>query len=132
VLALRGRSLQDAHPAVGTAMSLLGRALARMDSLDAAERWLRESLAVRRANLPPGHFLVASSESILGDLLRMRKQYPRAEAMLVGAERALVATRGERAPIVADARKRLVDLYDAWGRPEDAARWRAKIAAIAP
>ncbi len=132
VLALRGKTLQDAHPAVGTAMSLLGRALARMDSLDAAERWLRESLAVRRANLPPGHFLLASSESILGDLLRMRKQYPRAESMLVAAERALVAARGERAPIVADARKRLVDLYDAWGRPEQAARWRARLAADAP
>ncbi|MEO8334761.1 MAG: serine/threonine-protein kinase [bacterium] len=127
VLRLRGRTLKDSHPAVSTSMGLLGRALARMDSLDVAEKWLRESLALRRANYEPGHYLIASSESILGEHLALRKQFPQAETLLLRSERALVAARGEKAPIVGDARKRIVAMYDAWGKSDEAARWRAKL-----
>ncbi|MEP7001787.1 MAG: serine/threonine-protein kinase, partial [bacterium] len=110
VLNLRGKTLKDSHPAISTSMGLLGRALGRMDSLDVAEKWLRESLALRRANYEPGHYLIASSESILGEHLTLRKQFPQAEALLLKSERALVNARGEKAPIVADARKRIVGL----------------------
>jgi len=127
VLKLRGKTLKDSHPAVATSMSLLGRALGRMDSLDVAENWLRESLALRRANYDSGHYLIASSESILGEHLALRKQFPQAETLLLRSERALVSARGEKAPIVADARKRIVELYDAWGKSDEAARWRAKL-----
>lgn len=132
VLALRGKTLPDAHPAIGTAMGLLGRSLARLDSLDAAERWLRESLAIRKRYLPPGHWLIASSESVVGDLLRMKGQFATAELMLLEAERTIVTLRGEQAPIVADVRKRIVDLYVDWGREEEAAWWRARLPAPKP
>lgn len=127
VLALRGRSLQDAHPAVATAMSILGRALGRMDSLAAGERWLRESLALRKSVLPPGHFLVPSAESILGEHLVLARRFGEAEPLLLGSERLLVASRGETAPIVQDARGRIVRLYEAWGKPDEAARWKSRL-----
>ena len=127
VLALRGKTLMDSHPAVATAMAVLGRALGRMDSLKEGERWLRESWALRKATLPPGHFLIASSESILGEHLILAKRYPEAEARLLAGEAALVKARGEEAPIIQDARKRLVSLYTAWDKPAEAARWRAKL-----
>ncbi len=127
VLTMRGRSLQDSHPAVSAAMGLLGRALDQLDSLDVGERWLREALAVRKANYPAGHFLIASSEGQFGAHLALRGQYPEAERMLLKSERDLVAARGESAPIVGDARTRLVELYERWGKADAAAQWRAKL-----
>ncbi|MEO5799867.1 MAG: tetratricopeptide repeat protein, partial [Gemmatimonadales bacterium] len=127
VLDLRGKSLTDAHPAVATAMSLLGRALDQMDSLAEGGSWLRKSLEVRTASLPAGHFLISSSEGILGAHLVLTGQYREAEAMLVASEEALVKARGEDAPIVQDARNRLVKLYQAWQKPAEAEKWRARL-----
>jgi serine/threonine-protein kinase len=127
VLALRGTSFGDSHPAVSTSMSILGRALGRMDSLAEGERWLRESWTVRRAVFPEGHFLIASAESILGEHLILAKRYEEAERHLLAGEKGLVEARGESAPIVADARKRLVKLYEAWGKPDQAAQWKARL-----
>jgi tetratricopeptide (TPR) repeat protein/tRNA A-37 threonylcarbamoyl transferase component Bud32 len=125
VLALRAKSLQDAHPTVSAAMGILGRSLAQMDSLAEGERWLRESLAIRKAVYPAGHFLILSSESILGEHLALAKRFELAESLLLPSEKGLVAARGESAPIVQDARRRIVRLYESWGKPAEAAKWKA-------
>jgi serine/threonine protein kinase/tetratricopeptide (TPR) repeat protein len=125
VLALRGRTLDDTHPAVSTGMQVLGRALAGLDSLDQAEALMRESLKVREDNFPPGHWVIASSVSHLGAVIARRGRFAEAESLLVTSERRLVELRGEEAPPVRDARKRLVMLYEEWNRPDEAARWRA-------
>ena len=127
VLEYRGRSIGDAHPAMSTAMQVLGKALDGLDSLAAGERWLRESLAVREANYPAGHWLIASSASVLGEHFVRARRYSEAEQLLVTSERALLEARGETAPVMIDARKRLVLLYQAWGRTSQAAAWLAKI-----
>jgi len=127
VLSLRRRTLQDEHPLISASMSLLGRALDGLDSLEAGGRWLRESLDVRRGIYPKGHFLIASSEGQLGAHLTLLGQYPRAEATLLASERALVAARGDAAPIVKDARTRLVTLYERWGKPDSVRVWKARI-----
>jgi hypothetical protein len=102
-----------------------------MDSLAAGERWLRESLAVRERNMPADHWLIVSSRSILGGHLTLSGRFLEAEALMVPAERRLVELRGEAAPVVGDARARLVSLYTAWGKPAEAARWQARITAAA-
>ena len=132
VLALRGRTLPESHLAISTSMSVLGRALGAMDSLAEGERWLRESLALRRRTLPEGHWIIASSESILGAHLALAGRFAQAESLLLPAERKLVAIRGDDAPVVKDARTRLVALYTAWGKPGEAARWRSRIAVVSP
>ena len=132
VLALRGRTLPESHLAVSTSMSVLGRALGAMDSLAEGERWLRESLALRRRTLPEGHWIIASSESILGAHLALAGRFAQAESLLVPAERTLMEIRGDGAPVVKDARTRLVALYTAWGRPVEAARWQQRIAVVTP
>ncbi len=128
VLALRGHTMQDEHPLVSATMTVLGRALDGLDSLDAGERWLRESLAVRKAVYPREHFLIASTEGFLGAHLALRGHYQRAEAMLRESERRLVAARGDGAPIVQDARARLVTLYERWGKPDSVRVWRERMA----
>ncbi len=131
VLALRGKTLQDEHPLISASMSLLGRALDGLDSLDAGERWLRESLQIRRRIYPAGHFLIASSEGQFGAHLALRGDFVRAESMLIESERKLVAARGNAAPIVKDARTRLVKLYARWGKPDSARVWQDRIAKAA-
>ncbi len=127
VLMLRGGSLTDAHPAVSGSLAILGRALVGLDSLSVAEPLLREALEIRREVYPPGHFTIASSESILGEYLARAGRYEEAEALLLAAERDLVDSRGEEAPIIRDARDRLVWLYEAWGRPDEAGMWKARL-----
>lgn len=128
VLALRGITLPDAHPAVATAMQALGLALAHQGKPDEGERWLRESLELRRKTLPEGHWLVSSAESVLGEHLTQVGRYAEAEKLLLPAEARLVAERGAKSPQVSAARERVVKLYEAWNRPEDAARWRTLLA----
>jgi serine/threonine-protein kinase len=127
VLALRGVSIDDTHPAIAVSMQYLGRALGHMDSLPEGERWMRESLALRTKNLPSDHWLLASSESALGEHLVLAKRYPEAEQMLLQSEKKLVEKRGEKSPVVRDARTRIVKLYEAWGRKSDADRWRERL-----
>jgi hypothetical protein len=127
VLKLRGKTLPDTHMAVSTAMSVLGRSLDGLDSLAAGEYWLRESLRLRRETLPENHWLILSSESILGAHMVAARRFDEAAALLLPAERKLVEARGEEAPVVNDVRKRIVTLYKAWGKNDEAADWEAKL-----
>jgi hypothetical protein len=108
-------------------MSVLGRSLDGLDSLEAGERWLRESLRLRKQSLPEGHWLVYSSESILGAHMTLARRFEDAEALLLPAEKKLVEARGEEAPVVNDVRKRIVALYKSWGKNAEAAKWEAKL-----
>ncbi len=130
VLALRGSTLAESHPAVATALQALGIALRGMGDSVAAERYLRESLELRRRVLPEGNWLVASGESVLGEHLAMVGKFGEAERLLLGAEQQLVATRGDGSPQVRDTRRRLMELYDRWRRPEQASRWRSMLAEV--
>jgi tetratricopeptide (TPR) repeat protein len=127
VLALRGKTLADTHPMVPFAMSLLGRALGPLGRHDEAERWLREALALRTRILPAGHWLLASSRSTLGAHLTLAGRLDEAEPMLLEAEKTLTGALTDKSPLVADARRRLVDFYVAAKRPADADAWRKKL-----
>ncbi|MCC6242152.1 MAG: serine/threonine protein kinase [Gemmatimonadaceae bacterium] len=127
VVAMRGKSVEEAHPVMGAAMMHLGRALARMDSLAASERVLREGLALRIKYLPANHYLIALSESTLGEYFTIARNFTEAERWLLDAEKKLVTIRGEKAPLVRDVRLRLVALYEAWGKPSEVAAWKARL-----
>ena len=88
---------------------------------------MRESLAIRRRNYPAGHFLISSAESILGEHLAIAGKFDQAEPMLLASEKALVASRGESTQIVKDARGRIARMYEAWGKPDEATRWKAML-----
>lgn len=127
VLVLRGKTLPDSNIIVGTTMTVLARSLAQLGQPEEADALLRESLAIRRQHLPEGHWAISSVESMIGANLTLLERYEEAEEILLRSERELVAARGESAPIIADARRRIVDLYEAWDKPEEAKRWRGKL-----
>jgi tetratricopeptide (TPR) repeat protein len=116
-LALRGRVLPETHPMLAALLQVLGLSLVDQGRVREAEPLLRESLELRRAALPPGHWLLASSESVLGACLTALRRYPEAEALLLHAQEALLGSLGPGHERTLEARRRLVGLYEAWGRP---------------
>ena len=72
--------------------------------------------------LPAGHWRTAWSASVEGASLTMLDQFEAAELLLLESYRILKDSPGggSRAGYIADTRQFLVDLYSAWGKPEQA------------
>jgi serine/threonine-protein kinase len=124
VLRLRAKTLPDAHPLVATALQLEGRSVAALGDPTNALPSLRASLELRRRSLPAAHWLIASSESVLGECLMKAQRYAEAEAHLLRGYQDLVSASGAQHARSLDARRRLAALYDAWGKPGEAAKYR--------
>ena len=93
------------------------------------EPLVRESLETGARVLGADHWRVAESRSLLGEALAGLERYEEAEADLLESYAALdvalpPARRARRLPAAAE---RLVKLYEAWGKPEMADEWRAKL-----
>jgi eukaryotic-like serine/threonine-protein kinase len=71
--------------------------------------------------LPPEHWRVAAVDVALGALLSAEGRYAEAEPCLVDGYEGLRAIRGEHSTYTHDARYRIYQLYEEWGRPEKAA-----------
>jgi eukaryotic-like serine/threonine-protein kinase len=127
VLALRGKSLEDSSYPVQGALNHLGRALAHMDSVKAGEPLVREARELRRRSLPAGHWLIASLDGALGEVLTLDGRFAEAERLLLGAEARALEVRGATSTAVADQRQRLVALYKRWGKPAEAAKWQERL-----
>jgi serine/threonine protein kinase len=108
-------------------LTLLGECRLMQKKYVAAEQPLRESLAVYQKKHPKT-LLRYGTESLLGAALAGQEKYADAEPLLVNSAREMLAAAGHLPP--ADRRllvacvQRVVDLYDAWQRPDDAAVWR--------
>ncbi len=71
--------------------------------------------------LPEGHWLFGIAKIVRGRALTAARRFDDAEAVLRSSLSMLDDVQPQKA---AQARKALADLYDAWGRPDDAARLR--------
>jgi tetratricopeptide (TPR) repeat protein len=129
VLALRGTVIPDSHPSIAASLQTVGRCLDKLGSHSAAESALEESLALRRKYVGDDSWLVGSSESVLGEHFTLVRNFPRAERILLSAQSRLARTIGADNPRTLTNAAKLASLYEAWGRPKDAAAWRAKAGA---
>ena len=112
------------HPGIGNGLNNLGATLVRAGRLEEAEGLFREALVIHRRAYPEGHFQIATTENLLGGCLTAMKRYAEAEPLLKGSYGIIAAKFGEEHPRTVAARTRLIELYEAWGRPEAAARYR--------
>jgi tetratricopeptide (TPR) repeat protein len=91
-----------------------------------AEPHLREAVEIAQAKYPPGHPSITAAQSSLGECLVRQKRYADAEPLLrAAAERPA----GARPEPNTQALQRLVDLYSAWGKSDQAVRWRERLEA---
>jgi eukaryotic-like serine/threonine-protein kinase len=69
--------------------------------------------------------------SLVGASLAGQKRYEEAEPFLISGYQGMVQRQTgippESRQVVSQTEKRIVQLYEAWGKPEKAAGWRAKI-----
>ena len=126
VLKDRRRALPPGHPELAAALVMLGKALLGAGRAQEAEPPLREALEIRRKALPKGHWLTANTESLLGGCLSAQGRYAEAEPLLLGSYPAFASTQGVPPQRAREALDRIVALYQAWGKPEKAAQWRAQ------
>ncbi len=127
ILSYRGKLLPDSHSSIPAALQTLGRAEDKLGHAQGAEAALKESLELRRKYLPPGHWLVASSTGVLGEHYTATREWSRAEPLLREAERGLEKQFGEENSRTQVNVARLVAMYEAAGRPADAAIWRSRL-----
>jgi serine/threonine protein kinase/lipopolysaccharide biosynthesis regulator YciM len=117
-------------PGYAAALSSLGANLLLQEKWADAESSLRESLALLE-KAEPDAWPTSNARSLLGDALLGQEKYAEAEPLLIQGYEGLNAREAQiprpARGRVAEAGERLVRLYEAWGRPEKAAEWRAKL-----
>lgn len=119
-------------PALAHALTRLGRNLLQLGKTAEAEQVLRESLIYREKKLPDD-WATFLTQSLWGDILLGQGKYAEAEPFLLqgyeGLKQCAAKIPKEEAPRLTEALERLVNLYDAWGKPDQAAEWRKKLEA---
>jgi serine/threonine protein kinase/tetratricopeptide (TPR) repeat protein len=100
-----------------------------------AEPLLRECLKFREQN-ETDHWKTFATKSLLGGGLLGQQKYAEAEPLLLAGYEGMKRRERKIQPIfkfrLTEAIERLVQLYEAWGQPEKAAEWRAKLPPAAP
>jgi serine/threonine protein kinase/lipopolysaccharide biosynthesis regulator YciM len=117
------------HPDTLQCMNNLAAAYQEHGDFAKAEPILRECLTHRQQKQPEA-WLTLYTQSQLGASLLGQKQYAAAEPLLLAGYEGM-KQREAKIPAVSkknltEALDRLVELYDAWGKPDQAARWRAE------
>ncbi len=101
------------------------------EKMDRGGSRARESLAAFKKS-PAAAVPMFNVQSLLGRALVGQKKYAEAETLLVQAYEGLVAHADEIPKTdlrrLAQAGESIVTLYEAWGRPGEAAEWRARVA----
>ncbi|MFO0810621.1 MAG: serine/threonine-protein kinase [Gemmataceae bacterium] len=95
-----------------------------------AEPPLRECLALREANRPDER-KTSDARSLLGRAFADQKKYTEAEPLLLAGYAGIRQRPDKTANTLVsryEAREWLVQLYEAWGKPDEAARWRKEAA----
>ena len=103
----------------------LGRVLNRTGRSLEAEPLLREALAVHEGTVPRRSSTMAFTLlGSLGECLATEKRYAEAEPLLKESYETLTALQVPQSPMLDEARQRLVSLYNDWGKPQAADRYR--------
>jgi tetratricopeptide (TPR) repeat protein len=111
-------------------LAFVGYTLLRDRRYGPAEEFLRQCLTLREKEEAP-EWLTGSARSLLGQSLAGQKKYPAAEPLLLKGYETLQKNAGEIPPAyrqerLTEARERLVQLYEAWGKRDEANKWRKK------
>ena len=123
-LEIRVASFGDDHQGVATVRRNLASLLIAMERFAEAEALARQ--AVDGFKRPEGHWREADAESVLGAALAAQGRFGEAEELLLAGLQALSEDRGEVSLYAREARDRVIELYERWGRPREAAAFREK------
>lgn len=116
----------DHHADVASTHRTLGLTLWALKRADEAEAELRTAHRIAEAAYEEGTLGLAESQNSLGRVLGHMGKYTEAEPLLIANCDAHVAAHGADSEITAGAAQGLVELSEAWGRPDQAALYRSE------
>jgi serine/threonine-protein kinase len=123
------RTYPDGHYLVGIAVSNLASVyLARKDYVE-AERLFRDAIKIYRETLSDEHLNTGISQIKLGRALLRQRRHAEAETELSAGYAILKKQTAPSVSWLRTAREDLLAVYEALGRPEEAHRMRAEVAA---
>jgi len=121
------KQLGDHHPDLAGALKDYSDLRVQQGRLGEAERMAREALAIRVESQGSNSVGALAQQVALANILRAKRtwsSYPEAEGLLLKARDAGIAERGERDANALRATQGLIQLYEAWGKPAEARKWR--------
>ena len=128
-LEIQQRELAPDHPDIAISVGLLVGILNVAGKSKEAEELIRSSIDSLRRVHREGAYPIAVAESMLGENLVTQGRLEEAEALLLGSHEVTMATVKHESHFMAiESFIRLVQLYEAWERPEAAAPYRDSIA----
>ena len=129
VAELDRKNLGEKHPYVASRMNNLAAALVRKGDYRSAADLFRKSLVIQRKTFPEKSWQIATTKLLLGGCIQEEKRYPEAESLMLEAFPIIKDSYGLGHARTQAAIKRLVSLYDAWGKPEKATDYRSLLKA---
>ncbi len=123
-LVMKRETFGEEHTDVANALNSLGALKKDMGMIKEAETLYRASLSMKRRLLGDDHVEVAPVLNNLAALLHANKDYEGAEVFYLEAFNIYRSSLGDAHRKTQLVESRLVSLYDAWGRPAHAARYR--------
>jgi tetratricopeptide (TPR) repeat protein len=124
-LELRRELRGDRHRDVAATLVGLGTFLLEKGAPQSADPLLRQALDIWQTARPANDWVVAETESILGACLAALGRFEEAEPLVLRGYPAVKDVLGEQHRLTRLALQRIVTLYQAWGRLEEAAEYRA-------
>src|SRR5262249_18945296 len=119
-----------ADPRTAGPLAVFGLNLLRQRKYSEAEPLLRDCLGLRQ-KAEPDAWTTFNTQSMLGGCLAGQKKYAEAEPLLREGYEGMKQREANIPPLgkprLREAVERLVQLYDDWGQPEQAAQWRKKL-----
>ncbi len=125
-LGIRRRILPFGHPDTVDALDEFVQVLMRNGKPDEAEPIMRECLDRYQQRLEPADRRFPVMQALLGECLLQLGRFDEAEPLLLDSYELLHSVSGAGTE-TSDTIQVLVQLYDAWNRPDHAAEWRARL-----
>jgi non-specific serine/threonine protein kinase/serine/threonine-protein kinase len=125
-LAIERRVLGNEHPTTALTLTRIAGVVAEAGRPVEALPLAQEGVETLRSRLPADHPDRAEGESVLGYCLVKLHRYQEAEPLLLDSYGVLQSQEPQRRR-TQRALQGVLALYDAWGKPEEAREWRAKL-----
>jgi serine/threonine protein kinase/tetratricopeptide (TPR) repeat protein len=124
VLEMQRELLGNEHLNVAVTLANMGMNLDMMGDFSRAKSLFEEALRIHRKSSNADDWHLANSQSHYGTCLTHLGLYEQAEANLLAAQEVLQANLGKEHTRTRRNVRRLVELYEAWGKPDKAAEYR--------
>ena len=135
VVAIQRRVLGEEHPSTLFSMAEQAELYGKQGKYRQSETLYTKVLEARRRVLGAQHPDTADVIASLGRVLLQEHKYAEAEPLLLSRYQGMLQQAiipNESRARLQEAGEQVVQLYDAWGKPEKVAEWRQKLEKVLP